>query len=72
MDHTNALTILTKLLFRLKTPLIVSVRCNPRLQYKDELKYLNYLIRVLYPSKLVNKVIANSKGVEKILKLHYN
>ncbi|MEE9378485.1 MAG: glycosyltransferase [Candidatus Lokiarchaeia archaeon] len=71
MDHTNALAIVTKILFGIKTPLVVSVRCNPRLQYKEELRYLNFLIRVMYPSKLVNKVITNSKGVEKILENDY-
>lgn len=71
LEFPNIYSIITKFLFRIKIPLIISIRCNPRLHYKEELRYLNFLIRALYPSKLVNKVITNSKGVEKILENDY-
>ncbi len=72
LDLPNIYAIITKLLFSIKIPLIISIRCNPRRMYKKEMRYLNFLIRTLYPLKLVNKIITVSKGVEMILENDYS
>lgn len=69
--YVNLLTILTKFLFNLKIPLIISVRCNPLLQYKEEGKSLNILIKLLYRLKVVDKIVTVSEGVNSILQNNY-
>lgn len=71
LEISNILTILTKLIFNLKVPLIISIRCNPIKQYEKDLKHLNMLIKILYPLKYVNKIVAISEGVNKILQELY-
>lgn len=67
MDHANIPLILTSLLFRLKIPLIMSVRINPQLAYKETRKYYRFLIPILYNLRRVSKIVTNSKGIQKIL-----
>jgi len=71
MDYTNIFTILTKIFFFLKNPLIISVFCNPKIQYLNDRKYLNLLIKLFYPLNQVNKIITISEGVKQILKSDY-
>ncbi len=72
MDHTNSLAVVLKFLFRFKIPLVICVHTNPKMAYKKKDRYLNILIRLLYPSKLVDKVITISRDVEKILECEYS
>jgi len=71
MELVNIYAIITKLFFRLKIPLIISVRCNPKMQFKDNMSYLNFLIKIFYPIKIVNRIVSNSKGVGDILRDYY-
>ncbi|KKL89618.1 hypothetical protein LCGC14_1912890 [marine sediment metagenome] len=71
MDITNVYSILSKYIFRFNIPLFIYVQNNPIMRYKKKLKYLNFLIRELYPIKSVNKIITISKGLEKILENYY-
>ena len=71
MDHTNMIVILSKLLYRIKIPLIVSIRANPLLIYKNSSRYYNILIRIFYRLKIVDKIIINSKYIKDILEQHY-
>lgn len=70
-DFTNVFTIITKLIFRIKIPLIISMRNNPLLKYKDANKILNFLIKILYPLTIVNKVVTVSKWIQIILERQY-
>jgi len=70
-DFTNVFTIITKLLFRIKTPLIISVRSNPILKYKNSNQIYNFLIKLLYPLKKVNNIVAVSKKIQFILEKNY-
>ncbi|MHA1781859.1 MAG: glycosyltransferase [Promethearchaeota archaeon] len=67
MELTNFYSILTKKIFRLKIPLVISTHCNPRIVYDTELRYFKILIRFLYPLKVVNKIITISKELKIIL-----
>jgi len=71
MDLTNLYCIFTKFLFRLKIPLIISVHTNPKFTYSKNMQYLNFLIKIGYSSKHVNKIITVSKEVQNILYLDY-
>ncbi len=64
MELVNIYAIITKFLFRLKVPLIISVVCNPKMQFKDNMSYMNYLIKILYPIKIVNRIVSISKRVK--------
>ena len=70
-DFTNVFTIITKLLFRIKIPLIISIRNNPILKYKRTNRIFNILIRLLYPLRVVDKVVAVSKRIQVILEKNY-
>lgn len=70
-EITNIFLIITKLIFRLEIPIIISVQCNPLVRYKKEQKFINLLIKHFYPLQIVNGIVVNSKGVETILKKHY-
>ena len=70
-DFTNVFTIITKLMFHIKIPLIISVRSNPILKYKKKNKIYNTLIRLLYPLKLVNNIVTVSKRIQKMLEKNY-
>ncbi|MFX0137667.1 MAG: glycosyltransferase [Candidatus Hodarchaeota archaeon] len=74
MDHSNINAILSKIIFRFKIPLIVTTRCNPKIAYKNkkEFRHLNFLIKILFPLKSVDKIIAVSKEIEDILRADYN
>lgn len=66
-EYVNFLTIISKKAFRMKMPLIISVRCNPRLQYQNKSLLFQFLIKHLYKSKTVNNIITVSKGVSSLL-----
>jgi len=70
-DFTNVFTIVTKLIFRIKIPLIISVRSNPVLKYKETNRIFNFLINILYPLKVVNKIVTVSKRIQEILEKNY-
>jgi len=72
MEMSNFYTILTKILCRIKTPLIISVRCNPKLVYENDLKHFNSLIKILYRLNCVDKIVSVSKGVSNVLENYYN
>lgn len=71
MDHTNILAIILKFLFRIKIPLIIWVHTNPKIAYKKKHRQYNILIRLLYPLKLVNKIVTISNDVDYILRKKY-
>ena len=71
MDHTNMVSIITKIIYRLKIPLIVSVRINPERAYKESRRYYNYLIRFLYKLKVVSRIVDNSRGIQSVLENKY-
>ncbi len=71
MDYTNIFSIFTKLLFRIKIPLILTTHTNPKMAYKKRMQYLNFLIKTLYPLKIVNKIIIISKELQFILEKEY-
>ena len=71
-DFANIPTILAKFLFRIKIPLILSIRCNPKMQYKKKNRHVNFLIKILYRLNLVNKIISVSRELQCILERDYN
>ena len=71
LEFTNIPTIITKILFQIKVPLIISIRTNPKLGYKNKNRFLNFVIKRIYPLKAVNEIITVSKGVKKILEKYY-
>ena len=71
LDITNVYSILSKYIFRFNIPLFICVQNNPIMRYLKKLKYLNFLIRELYPLKSVNKIITISRRLEKILENYY-
>ncbi|MFX1328196.1 MAG: glycosyltransferase [Promethearchaeota archaeon] len=71
MDLTNITSILIKLIFNIKIPLIVCVHTNPKLAYKENLKYLNNVIKILYSLKSTNKIVTISKTMQDIMELDY-
>ncbi|MFX0142387.1 MAG: glycosyltransferase, partial [Candidatus Hodarchaeota archaeon] len=67
LDLPSVIIIITKLMFHIKIPLIVSNHVNPKMQYKNKMRYLNFLIKILYPLKIVDAITTISNGVKKIL-----
>ena len=70
-DFTNVFTIVTKLMFHIKIPLIISIRNNPILKYKKTNRIFNILIKLLYPLRVVDKVVTVSKRIQVILEKFY-
>jgi len=71
MDLTNINAIFIKKFFRIKSPLIITVHCNPKIVYRENMRFLNYIIKLLYSSKSVNKIVTISKEIENILEKEY-
>lgn len=76
MDYTTLWYIFTKLLFRIKIPLIASIRNNPILRYKKENigylgRYYNFLIKLLYSTKIVDVIVPVTKKIQVILEKYY-
>ncbi len=72
MEIANTFSILTKVVFQLKIPLIISVHCNPEIVYQQDMKYFKILIRLFYPLKVVYKIITISYEVSTILVSRFN
>ena len=72
MDHANIMAIIAQLISIVKIPLIISVHCNPEIVYKDYDKYMNILIKIMYRSKSVKKIITVSKEIQNILIKSYH
>lgn len=72
LDYTSIFTIFTKILFHIKIPLIISVRSNPNLRYKGKLSYYKFLIKLLYPLKIINAVVPVTKEIKTILMKNFN
>ena len=71
MYYTDIFIILTKFLFRIKIPLIIAIHTNLKMKFEKKKRYFNFLIRILYSSKLVNKIIIVSKAIQSILEKDY-
>lgn len=71
MDFANVYSIITKLLFKIKTPLICSVRTNPEIAYKKRNRHIYYLIKFLYKLKSVNKIVSVSHDLQDILEKEF-
>ncbi len=71
LDYTNIFTIITKFLFRIRTPLIICVHTNPKLMFKRNFLVLKLLIKLLYSLKAVNKIITVSNDGKNILNQYY-
>lgn len=71
LAYTNFYAVITKALFKIKIPLIVAVRNNPNLKYKDKQKFSKFLIKLIYPLKIVNGIVTVSKELQKILITDY-
>ncbi len=67
MELANFYSIATKIIFRLKIPLVISTHCNPRIVYDIELRYFKPLMRFLYSLKAADKIITISKEIKTIL-----
>lgn len=71
MTQANLSLITTYILFRIKIPLIITVHTNPVRAYRSSQRYLNPLIKLLYPLKCVSKILTNSYGEKSILIRNY-
>ncbi|TFF90183.1 MAG: glycosyltransferase [Promethearchaeota archaeon] len=71
IDYTNFILIALKKIFRFKIPLISYVSGNPKMAFQNQLKYHNLLIRFIYPSKAVNRIITVSEDIKKDLIREY-
>jgi glycosyltransferase involved in cell wall biosynthesis len=76
MDYTSIITFFTKFIFQIKVPLIVCSHTNPKIAYKNKLLYLKFFIKLVYPSKWINKIVTVSLETqymfEKIFKIKHN
>lgn len=71
MYYTDIFIILTKYFFRFKIPLIIAIHTNLKMKFEKKKRYFNFLIKILYSSKIVNKIIVVSKVVQTILEKDY-
>ena len=60
------------MLFSLKIPLIISIRTNVKERYKKQNKIQNFLFKILYKLRAVNKIVVLSNGVKDILIKNYS
>ncbi|MFX1328197.1 MAG: glycosyltransferase [Promethearchaeota archaeon] len=72
MEHTNFLIALIKFTFRIKIPLIICNHTNPKFAFKGKKKYMNFFIRTLYRTNLINKIITVSKEIQNLFENNYN
>jgi len=70
-DFANFPIIITKFLFRIKIPLIIAIRCNPKIVYKNSNQHANFLIKRLYNSNLVDRIVLVSKELQDIMEEDY-
>ncbi len=70
MSHTSYWIIPIMYLFKINTPLIISVNTNPDKQYKKRI-YFKYLIRFFYPLTKVSAIVPVSKELREILTKKY-
>lgn len=70
MTLTSFWVIPIKFLFRIDIPLVISINTNPNKQYKKRI-YFKYLIRLLFPLKIVNALVPVSKELKQILHNDY-
>jgi len=66
--YQNLFSIFIKLLFRIKASLIISIWCNPKLAFNNR---TNFLSKMMYRLKSVNKIVTIAKGVQNILENDY-
>ncbi len=71
IDLTNIVMILTKILFRLKIPLVITLQTNPLIAYDTNMKYINTFIKFMYSLKVVDKILAVSNDIKNILTHYY-
>jgi len=71
MYYTDIFTILTKILFRIKIPLITVIHTNPRMKFKGKKRYLIFILKFLYSLKQVNMIVTVSKEIQQIIKIDY-
>ena len=71
IDFANFPVIITKFLFRIKIPLIIAIRCNPKIVYKNSNQHANFLIKRLYNSNLVDRIVLVSKELQDIMEEDY-
>jgi glycosyltransferase involved in cell wall biosynthesis len=76
MDYTSIITFFTKFIFQIKVPLVVCSHTNPKIAYRNKLWYLKFFIKLVYPSKWINKIVTVSLETqymfEKIYKIRHN
>lgn len=70
MYYTDIFIILTKMLFRIKIPLIIAIHTNPKMRF-GVFSYLNFILKVLYSSNYVKKIVTVSKELQLILQFNY-
>lgn len=70
-DFANMSVILSKLIFRIKIPLIICIHSNPDLHYKENNKYMKNFIKNFYRLNLITKIITVSSDIGKILSKNY-
>ncbi|MFX0025456.1 MAG: glycosyltransferase [Candidatus Hermodarchaeota archaeon] len=71
MYYTDIFTILTKLLFRIKIPIVTVIHTNPKMRFKGKSWYIKFILKFLYSLKQVNKIITVSKEIQHIIKIDY-
>jgi len=69
--YTNLLTIVTKILFRIKIPLLIPIHFNPKLAYKTKFGLPNFLMKLFYRPNFIDKIITVSKETEYIFEKNY-
>ncbi|MFX0071646.1 MAG: glycosyltransferase [Candidatus Hermodarchaeota archaeon] len=71
MDYMNILTVFMKSLFHIKIPLLISIWCNPIIEYKSKPIYV-LLIKILYRIKTICRIITVSKELNNLLERDYH
>ena len=71
MDYTSIITFFTKFMFHIKVPLIVCSHTNPKIAYRNKLWYIKFLTKLVYPSKLVSKIVTVSFETQYILEKNF-
>ncbi len=71
-DAVNISLTIIKALSHLKIPLIASIHTNPKIAYRRNYWYINFIIKFLYNMNYINKIVAISKDLQEILVKDYN
>lgn len=71
LEFSSTWTSFVKIIFNIKIPLIVSVRSNPNRYNVGSIIYYKFIIKFLYPLKIIDAIIPVSNEIKKILITDY-